>query len=255
MKSDDDLIIRPSPTPFTQTYKLFLNLFNRPPTSIELVREVTVGEKPTSVCHYKSFTYVGHRTGSVHRVDQAGNVVKNFINHKSTGSAMFPWITGIAGYRDKLCLLVYNPPAHSVIVHDLEGHQCHRWRIEDGSGHFYRVHSVSDDSVIIANRPKKEILIYSLTGVLFKTVKCELLSTSAAVYLTWLGRNSILISNGLAQPKFFKVHLDKGTVEWQSEEGTIADPRGVTAYCQDYSLVTTHRTGQTCLWIINHATG
>ena len=164
MKSADDLIIRPSPTPFTQTFKLFPNLINRPPSSIELIKEVTVGSNPTSVCHYKGFTYVGHIWGSVHRVDRAGNVVNNFIKPGNR------FISGLAAHQDRLYILMFNndPLGHCVIVYDLllEGKRCHSWNIDDRETGFYRVFTVSGDSVIIANRPKKEILIYTLTGVL-----------------------------------------------------------------------------------------
>ena len=253
MKSADDLIIRPSPTPFTQTYKLFPNLINRPPTSIVLIREVTVGEYPTSVCQYKGFTYVGHDEGSVYRVDEAGNVDNNFIKPGNR------FISGIAAHQYRLYILMYNPgpsTGHCVIVYDLllEGKRCHSWNIDDRESSFYRVFAVSGDSVIIANRPKKEILLFTLTGVLMRTVKCELLSKTG-VYLTQLGPNSILVSNSNIQPKIFKINLENGDVEWQSQGGTIANPTGITAYCQDYSLVTTERTNQTKVWIINHVTG
>ena len=246
MKNTDDLIIRPHST---QNHNLFPNQINRPPTSIELIREVTVGEQPTSVCHYKGFTYVGHNLGSVHRVDQAGNVVPDFIKRGNR------WISGIAAHRDQLYTLIHQPPAHCVSVHDLQGKQCHSWKIDDGTDYFFRVFAVINDSVIIANRPKKEILIHTLTGVFIRTVKCEQLSKSW-VYFTQLGQNSLLISNGSIQPQFFKVNLENTTVEWQSEGGTIANPRGITAYCQDYSLVTTDEySNRTQLWIINHITG
>ena len=138
----------------------------------------------------------------------------------------------------------------------MEGQQCQNWDIDDETTNFFRVFAVCDESVIVANRPKKEFQIYKLTGVHTRTVKCGLLSKSG-VYLSQLEQNSVLISNDDTQPKFFKVNVENGTVEWQSEGGTIADasPRGITAYCQDYSLVTTERTNQTKVWIINHVTG
>ena len=92
MKHTKNLVIRPSTTPSTQGRKAFTNQINLPPTSIELLKEVAVGHGPTSVCQYKGSTYIGHKGGIVHRVDQAGNVVNNFIVHGNR------WISGIAAF-------------------------------------------------------------------------------------------------------------------------------------------------------------
>ena len=91
--SADDIIINPPNQQPTH------HLPNRaPPTSIQLIKQVTVGDNPTTVCQYKGYTYVGCSKGAIDRIDEGGNVTSSFIK-------LTNWITGIIAYEDRLYML------------------------------------------------------------------------------------------------------------------------------------------------------
>ena len=132
LESADDIIITPP-----NTY----HLPNRaPPTSIQLIKQVTLTGYPTAVCHYKGYTYVACQNGAVDRIDEGGQVTASFIK-------LTNWVTGIIAHEDRLYTLMYGQP-YTVYVHDLTGQQLRSWIHEDRGNYSARALAVINNELI-----------------------------------------------------------------------------------------------------------
>ena len=237
----DDIIIN-LPNQKQRTNKL---PSRAPPTSIKLIKQVTVGYNPRAVCQYKGYTYVGCLYGAVDRIDEGGNVTSAFIKLASQAE-------GIVAYEDRLYTLMYGQP-YTVYVHNLTGQQLHSWKHEDSSGDVGRFLTVINNKLVIADKTNKRFTIYTLTGERVRNVPCVLITKN---YLTicHVGDNSVLVANGDAKPGLYSVNLTTGDVVWTSDK--VDGPIGVVMYSKDVALVTSHsRSNKIKIWTLNVDTG
>ena len=119
LQSVDDIIINP-PNHKHCTNKL---PSRAPPTSIQLNKQVDLGNFPFAVCRYKGYTYVGRTTGAVDMIDEGGDVTSAFIKLAKA-------VTGIVAYEDRLYTLMYGNP-YTVYVHNLTGQQLRMWKTQE----------------------------------------------------------------------------------------------------------------------------
>ena len=241
LQSADDIIINP-PNQKQSTLKL---PSRAPPTSIQLIKQVTVGDYPLAVCQYKGYTYVGCLYGAVDRIDEGGNVTSSFIKLASQAE-------GIVAYEDRLYTLMCGLP-YTMYNYDLTGQQLRSWNHEDSSGDVGRFLAVINNKLVIADKTNKRFTIYTLTGERVRNVPCVLITKN---YLTicHVGQNSILVANGDAKPGLDRVNLTTGDVEWRSDR--VDSPIGVVMYSEDVALVTSFSySNQVKIWTLNAGTG
>ena len=241
LESADDIIVNPPNQQPT-------NLPNRaPPTSIQLIKQVTVGGTPIAVCHYKGYTYVGCQNGAVDRIDEGGQVIPSFI--KLTAR-----VTGIIAHEDILYTLMYgNTGPYAVYVYDLAGQQLYTWSHDDRADYSARALAIINNELIIADRTNKRFTIYALTGEHVRDVPCDLICTD---YLTicHVADNSILVANINATPKLYRVNLTTGDVEWRLNTGS--GDVGVIMCSKDFALVTRLNSSKEIkIWTLNINTG
>ena len=240
LESADDIIINPPNQQPTH------HLPNRaPPTSIQLIKQVTVGGNPTAVCHYKGYTYVGCDNGAADRIDEGGQVTPSFTK-------LTDWVTGIIAHEDRLYTLMNGKP-YTVYVHDLTGQQLHYWIHEDRGNYSARALAIVNNELIIADRTNKRFTIYTLTGGRVRDVPCELISNHHLT-ICHAADNSILVANVAAKPELHRVNLTTGDVVWSSDR--VDYPVGVVMYSKDCALVTSYsRSNQFKICTLNAHTG
>ena len=243
LESADDIIVKPSNQQPTHS------LQNRaPPTSIQLIKQVTVAIYPTAVCHYKGYTYVGCSNGAVDRIDEGGQVTPSFIKLTTR-------VTGVIAHEDRLYTLMYGGggPPYTVYVHDLSGQQLHSWIHEDIGNFSARALAVINSELIITDRTNKRFTFYTLTGERVRDVSCDLIYND---YLTicQAGDNSILVAYyHCGYPELYRVNLTTGIIEWRSDR--LCHPIGVLMHSKNYALVTSLNGKQVKIWIQNVDSG
>ena len=242
LQSADDIIINPP------NHKHCSNKLpgKAPPTSIQLIKQVDVGNFPFALCQYKGYTYVGRTTGAVDVIDEGGDVTSSFIKLART-------VTGIVAYEDRLYSLTSGEP-HTVYVHDLTGQQLRSWNHEDRSGYSEgRSLAVINNELIIVDKTNKRFTIYTLTGERVRDVPCDLINNSG-ISFCHVGDNSVLVANCEAKPRLFRVNLTTGDVVWRSDR--VDYPVGILMYSKDVALVTSHsRSNQFKICTLNTHTG
>ena len=65
------------------------------PSKLKLIREVKTANYCGTACHYKGYTYVGQNGGAIDKIDQQGNVIKDFIRLEGD-------VISIAAHEDTL---------------------------------------------------------------------------------------------------------------------------------------------------------
>ena len=242
LESADDIIVKPSNQQPTHS------LQNRaPPTSIQLIKQVTVAIYPTAVCQYQGYTYVGCSNGAVDRIDERGQVTPSFIKLTTR-------VTGVIAHEDRLYTLMYGGggPPYTVYVHDLRGQQLHSWIHEDIGNFSARALAVINSELIITDRTNKRFTIYTLTGERVRDVPCDLINNSG-ISFCHVGDNSVLVANCEAKPRLFRVNLTTGDVVWRSDR--VNSPAGILMYSKDLALVTKRLSNQVKIWTLNADNG
>ena len=112
---------------------------------------------------------------------------------------------------------------------------------------------INNDKLVVADRTNKRFSIYSLTGELLRSVRCEEIGTSR-ISLCHAGGNSIIVTNCGALQEIFKFNLATGAVEWRSN--AVKRPSAVMMLNKEYVLVTDWHFGALVkLLIVNQMTG
>ena len=243
LQSADDIIIN-RPNHKQRTNKL---LRRAPPTSVQIIKQVTVGSCPLAVCQHNGYTYVGREYRAVDRIDERGNVTSPFIQLYGRGT-----VTGIVAYEDRLYTLMSGNP-YTVYAHDLTGEQLHSWKHEDRSHRRGRALAVINNELVIAKRTNETFTIYTLTGERVRDVPCDLI-TENDLTICHVGDNSVLVADRDAKPGLYRVNLTTEDVEWRSDR--VDRPVGVVMYSKDVALVTSYNySNQVKIWTLNAGTG
>ena len=244
LQSADDIIIN-RPNHKQRTNKL---LRRAPPTSVQIIKQVTVGSCPLAVCQHNGYTYVGREYRAVDRIDEGGNVTSSFIKLAET-------VTGIVAYEDRLYTLMYGgrDKPYTVHVHDLSGQQLFSWKYEDMSDFLGRFLTVIHNKLVIADRTNKRFTIYTLTGEFVRDVPCDLIN-DAVLTICHVGDNSILVAICGAKPGLYRMNLTTGDVEWRSD--SVYSPVGILMYRTDYALFTSYSSSNRVkIFTLNADTG
>ena len=160
------------------------------PSKLKLIREVKTANYCGTACHYKGYTYVGQNGGAIDKMDQQGNVIKDFSRLEGD-------VISIAAHEDTLYCLTYNVNSQSDMIHffNINGEPFRRrmWLHQEVLPYWgSRMIVVNGSQFAVGDWAEQQIIIYSLTGDIIKKVPCHSAVTSTSrVTMTNCGENSV----------------------------------------------------------------
>ena len=240
IRSGDDIVISPAAGNSNTQH-------DRLPTGLELVKAIEV-DYPRRICHYKGCTYVGTYNNAIDRIDKDGSVTKSFIR-------LDGYPCGIIAHQDRLYVLQKGTHS-SICVFNLLGQQLLIWNHSDSESRFFLGRAlaiINNDELVVADRTNKTFNMYSLTGEILRSVRCDEIG-DGTVSLCHAGVDAIIVTHYGAQHELFKFNLATGAVEWRSN--AVKHPSAVAMLNKEYALVTEWESGaQVKFSIVNQMTG
>ena len=146
------------------------------PSKLKLIREVKTANYCGTACHYKGYTYGGQNGVAIDKIDQQGNVIKDFVRLEGD-------VISIAAHEDTLYCLTYNVNSYSDMIHffNINGEPFRRrmWLHPKVLPYWgSRMIVVNGSQFAVGDWAEQQIIIYSLTGDIIKKVPCHLAVTS-----------------------------------------------------------------------------
>lgn len=218
------------------------------PSGVKLIKELGFNNACTTVCHYKGFTYVGQVGGAIDRIDQQGNVHKAYI--QVTGD-----VVSLAAHADKLyCLCHVDRRSPKINVHDItDGSFLTSWDHPRFLFYGQRITVVNDNQLAVGDYPGRQIIIYSFTGDIIRSVPCpESLDMTKSMCMSSCGDDCVVISEK-ATGIIVKMSLIDGTVLWSTE--SVTRPGGMTSHLTEYILVAGGSIDETKLFLLRERNG
>ena len=181
--------------------------------------------------------FVGLFNRSVVRIDEKLQV---------SSFPKFPgYVQALSVYNDRLYILVSGSPC-TVHVYKTCGEFVTKWNHNDNTRYISGLAVVSDQ-VVVPDRQNKQLVVYTLSGQLVKSISCPL--SKHWVSLCAAGADSVIVSDYNAS-KVFKVSIATGEVKWTN---SVTNPQGVTCYGQKSVMVV--RSNSSDIKILNTDTG
>lgn len=226
------------------------SLVVRPPTGLEIVRQVNTAQPCLTVCQYKVYTFFGLCGGRVDRIDEQGSVTSSFIEASSH-------VISIRAHKDRLYMIVYGEP-YKVCVYDMAGQCITSWDHAGTPNRFGLLPllfgnkvSVIRDQLVAFDETNKRVTLYTLNGGdIVRHINCPFLGDSN-IAMCEAGCDSVIITDS-ASSKVFRLNLVSGEIEWES--ANVPQPIGVVCYGKEFVLVSTRST-MTQVWMLNVRTG
>jgi len=211
------------------------------PRYLKCSKYVGVSKTCSSVCTDKGNTYVGLQgNAGIVRIDRRFQA-KPFVMHGN--------VTGFTVYKDKLYALIDPKPGCPICdvkVYTLDGNEVGSWRHEFCSENQV---VIVDDQVVIPDRIRQQIKVYSLAGKFRKHIRCSLLTERSPIFMCAADRDCVVVSGS---SQVFKLNLTTKKVMWTCKD--VANPRGVTCYRSKYILVT-DLSREPTIWVLDVKTG
>lgn len=218
----------------------------KPPTSFILLKSVELEGKPTSVCHYKEYTYtsLGSLSKSVPRIHLNGHVDNEFI--KLEGNCR-----GLVVGNDLLHVLTRSPTA-KVLTYNFDGRLIMGRATETHEYTATKFVITVDNKIVIVNQRDKQFVIFGSAMELERQVPCTTIPCeNSAMSIAVIDYESVVISD-FSSSKVSKVSLIDGHVIWTSDR--VPYPQGVVCYKGHYVLVTNCEPD--CkIWILDAKSG
>ena len=222
--------------------ELVLSTSRSPPSSIILLRTVSVSYHCDAICHYKGKTYVGLFNHEIDRIDPNYNLTPSFLTLNSL-------VFSICVHQDRVYSLLFGKP-YIVNVHDLHsGELLTSWNHCDDS-YSYNKLAIVNNKVIIPDRLNKMLSVYELTGEPLREVSCPTLG-SGYISLCKADSDSVIVSDSVTS-RLFRIDLTTGKEIWSCTKLKVI-PHAVTCDEYQYVYVTGHKSGK--VWILDIRTG
>ncbi|XP_067933975.1 uncharacterized protein [Watersipora subatra] len=194
-----------------------------------------------SVCHQDGFAYLGAGT-TVYKIDASGDSVTAFL--ATTGLPM-----GLCIHRNMMYILL---DSCEVAVYNIETGSMNSWKHFDNPVSYGNKLVVTGNKVIIPNRLKKCLSIYSLLGKVIKHIACPQNGKWTNMALCAPDAKSVVVSSA-GTSSVFRVHLETGEVMWTSTD--VVEPGCIACYQEEYILVMPLASRQMELYILETSTG
>ncbi|XP_067934093.1 uncharacterized protein [Watersipora subatra] len=162
-------------------------------------------------------------------------------------------VESIAVYKDQMYILA-SKPSYTVFVRGLgwKSEIFFSWRHCDSSCDGYNKLIINSDRLIIPDRSKKQLTVYSFKGIILKQVSCPGYGIWKSVALCNADNQSIVVSS-TSTSTIFKINIDTEVVTWICT--SINLPGGVTCYNGDFMFVSRWNTTKTEIYILCAKTG
>jgi len=213
------------------------------PRYLKCSKSFGVSQMCSSVCTNEGNTYVRLQSNAgIVRINKRFQT-KLFVMHEN--------VTGVTVYKDKLYALVaptLKYPICKVKVYTLDGNEVASWCHEFCSESQL---VIIDNQVVIPNRIRKTITVYSLAGEVVQCFSCSLLPERSAIFICAADRRCVVVSD-YTSSQVFKLDLTTGKVMWTCKD--VPKPRGVTCYRSRYILVT-NLSSKPTIWVLDVKTG
>ena len=214
-----------------------------PPTGLQFVKDIKVGDACNTVCNYKGYTYVGLDNGAIHRIDDPGNVTSEFIKLANP-------LISIRAHNDQLFILMYDR-TYKIFVYDLNGSHILTLDHPDRNGHYCgNKISVVQNQLAIPDVTNKRITLYTPAGEVIRHIQCAEIADTCVSMCEFVD-NSVIISC-FHPAKVFKFNLTTGDILWTNFNFT--QPCTVRCYGQ-YVFVSGEYIANTRISVINGDTG
>ena len=189
------------------------------------MKEVSVGDC-YSICGYRGVTYIGEH-GKVHscRFVEQRHQLESFLTVNGT-------VEGLCANKERLYILVNQPP-YMVYVSDLEGTIVTRWQHSETFTNLSSTITVTGDRVILPDRSRRQLTIYTSEGSLVKHIACEHLEEQGSVSSCTPEEGSVVVA--CSTPSVvFRVNIDTEEVIWSFNDANGFG--GVTNFGRDYII-------------------
>jgi len=213
------------------------------PRYLKCSKSFGVSQMCSSVCTNEGNTYVRLQSNAgIVRLDRRFQT-KLFFMHEN--------VTGVTVYKDKLYALIDPKPEYPICkvkVYTLNGNEVGSWT------HGFCSESqvvIVDYQVVIPNRIRKEITVYSLAGKIVQCFSCSLLTESSPIFICAADRHCVVVSD-YTSSQVFKLDLTTKKVIWTYKG--VSNPRGVTCYRSRYILVA-NLSSKPTIWVLDVKTG
>ena len=201
-----------------------------PIMSLSHLESVPLPTAPFAVNHWKGDTYIGLSNFIVIKLDSKHQLNEKFLKFPSH-------VVAIEVYKEKMYILVHGSAMYTVHVYDMAGELVTKWNHTDIGSHAYTGMAIVADQVVIPDRKNYQLVVYSLSGVVKKTIRCLQLSPNT-VSVCAVGDDSVVISD-YSSAQVFKVEIATGDVSWASD---MTNPEGIACYGKQYVLVAAYGT-------------
>ena len=236
------------PSVTTSTVELHANL----PTSVNLVREATVGFWPQALCHHQANTYVGSQDairggkGVVYRIDEECAKDKAFIQLDVNDV-----VCSIVVVNEEIYLLVCkNGGKTEIYVYDFLGVHGRQWKVGVCGNSAYPRMVASQNQILVVDPNEKRISRYTTTGEIIDQIPCGFVSDINGG-LAGVGDSTVILSMQDSNA-VIRFNLDTGLAMWTSN--SIDKPQGVVRYRDSYLMVINQSPGIR-IWILDVNTG
>ena len=214
-----------------------------PPTSMSLIKSVTVSQYPVSVHSYDNKIYLGWwGSGDLLRYDLDLSGGEALVKGASR-------VTSIQAYNNEL--YVWFAQEDLIKVYDMTGKPKRSWKHSCMSKDINKLRVVSD-RVVVSPAQDQALTVYNLQGQLWKRIKCPGLSNTGSHKAMAVCSDDSVIVSDRGTNSVFRVNIDSGEVMWTSKH--VQGAEGVVCYKNRYVLVTNKNT-YTKIWILDADTG
>ena len=142
-----------------------------PPTTLQLIREVKLGQECITVTASGEDVYVGTLQGKILKIDKQGqfNVFGNIGGY----------LVGLVSHSGALYVLNTRTPKTGIFQYDLGNmQQVKFWDHADKSDQWGSKMVVTQNQLVVADVTNRRLTIYNLTGQLIRHVDCAQISDS-----------------------------------------------------------------------------
>ncbi|XP_067945007.1 uncharacterized protein [Watersipora subatra] len=209
------------------------------PKSMTLLSSIKLPSAPVSVYQHEEVTYAGLCDGTVRKVDSDYRLHDLLLSTSGI-------VESICRHENRLYILSHSKP-RTVGVYDTSGQLITTWQ-HPYHDKYCSMLTVAAGNVVVADPPKKKLIIYSLTGKTLRDVSCSLLSNNEVSICAGHGHDIIIADYNTK--KVFRFNITTEKVIWTFTHRD--SPQGLVCY-GDYILVAADNSNS--IYALSYAKG
>ena len=200
------------------------------PGSLRMIKQIQSANECSTVCGFADHVFVALASGHLMGIQPEFQISLFEAISKSKAQ-----IVGM-GIRDNYLLLMEKGnPHHTVHVSDLKSsNEVASWNHEEGNLPIGSLLAVVGQQVVMVDRAKKRLSVYSLSGEVKMNLACPLKGRHWASICNAVD-NSVILSD-YSSHKVHRININSGGAIWTAE---VKKPMGVTCYRDKFVLVAT----------------